>query len=200
LVRNGYGTGGTGPPLKGGPLLFTRSAHIPVEKKIFVGLIFFCSFDQPFSILSIFNFFLMSKNLIFIGLAFLGWLGYKKYILAQKINISLKNIGFNGGNFLNPIVNVQLEVENPTNTTADVQKISAEILLQNKVVGTVYQDINKTILANQKTVIDFDVNLKLQDAAIVLIQNKFKNQIIELKGNLIVDFVYFPLNFQIQLP
>lgn len=142
----------------------------------------------------------MSKNLIFIGLAFLGWLGYKKYILAQKINISLKNIGFNGGNFLNPIVNVQLEVENPTNTTADVQKISAEILLQNKVVGTVYQDINKTILANQKTVIGFDVNLKLQDAAIVLIKNKFKNQIIELKGNLIVDFVYFPLNFEIQLP
>jgi len=200
LVRNGYSTDGMAPPLKGGPLPFARAVDTPVEKKIFVGLIFFCSFDQPFSILSIFNFFLMSKNLIFIGLAFLGWLGYKKYILAQKINISLKNIGFNGGNFLNPIVNVQLEVENPTNTTADVQKISAEILLQNKVVGTIYQDINKTILSNQKTVIGFDVNLKLQDAAIILIQNKFKNQIIELKGNLIVDFVYFPLNFQIQLP
>jgi hypothetical protein len=142
----------------------------------------------------------MSKNLIFIGLAFLGWLGYKKYILSQKINISLKNIGFNGGNFLNPIVNVKLEVENPTKTTADVQKISAEILLQNKVVGTVYQNINKTILANEKTIIDFDVNLNLQDAAIILISNKFRNQIIELKGNLIVDFVYFPLNYQIQLP
>ena len=114
----------------------------------------------------------MSKNLIFIGLAFLGWLGYKKYILSQKINISLKNIGFNGGNFLNPIVNVKLEVENPTKTTADVQKISAEILLQNKVVGTVYQNINKTILANEKTIIDFDVNLNLQDAAIILISNK----------------------------
>lgn len=142
----------------------------------------------------------MSKNLIFIGLAFLGWLGYKKYILSQKINISLKNIGFNGGNFLNPIVNVKLEVENPTKTTADVQKISAEILLQNKVVGTVYQNINKTILANEKTIIDFNVNLNLQDAAIILISNKFRNQIIELKGNLIVDFVYFPLNYQIQLP
>ena len=142
----------------------------------------------------------MSKNLIYIGLAFFAWLGYKKFILSEKIKIGLKNIGFNGGTFLQPVVNVQLEVENPTKTTADVQKIAAEILLQNKVVGTVYQDINKTIQAQQKTVIGFDVNLNLADAAILLISNKFKNQIIELRGNLVVDFIYFPLNFEIKLP
>ena len=142
----------------------------------------------------------MPKNLIFIGLAFLGWIGYKKYILAKKINIGLKNIGFNGGTFLEPIVNVQLEIENPTKTTADIQKVSAEILLQNKIVGTIYQNINKTIQAQQKTDISFNVNLNLADAAIILISNKFKNQIIQLRGNLIVDFVYIPLNFEIQLP
>jgi len=142
----------------------------------------------------------MSKNLIFLGLAFLGWLGYKKFILSQKINIVLKNIGFNGGTFLQPIVNIQLEVENPTTTTAQIQKISAEILLQNKVVGNIYQDINKTIEAEKKTLINFNVNLNLADAAIILIQNKFKNQIIKLKGNLIVDFIYFPINFEIKLP
>ena len=142
----------------------------------------------------------MSKNLIYIGLAFFAWLGYKKFILSEKIKIGLKNIGFNGGTFLQPVVNVQLEVENPTKTTADVQKIAAEILLQNKVVGTIYQDINKTIQAQQKTVIGFDVSLNLADAAILLISNKFKNQIIELKGNLVVDFIYFPLNFEIKLP
>lgn len=142
----------------------------------------------------------MSKNLIYIGLAFLAWIGYKKFILSEKIKIGLKNIGFSGGTFLQPIVNVQLEVENPTKTTADVQKVSAEILLQNKVVGTIYQDINKTLQAQQKTVIGFDVNLNLADAAIILISNKFKNQIIELRGNLVVDFIYFPLNFEIKLP
>jgi hypothetical protein len=142
----------------------------------------------------------MSKNLIYIGLAFFAWLGYKKFILSEKIKIGLKNIGFNGGTFLQPVVNVQLEVENPTKTTADVQKIAAEILLQNKVVGTIYQDINKTIQAQQKTVIGFDVSLNLADAAILLISNKFKNQIIELRGNLVVDFIYFPLNFEIKLP
>ena len=134
------------------------------------------------------------------GLAFLGWLGYKKIILAQKIKIVLKNIGFDGGTFLQPIVNIQLEIENPTNTTAQIQKLSLEILLQNKIVGTIYQDINKKIEAQQKTLINFKVNLNLADAAIILIQNKFKNQIIKLKGNLIVDFVYLPLNYQIQLP
>ena len=142
----------------------------------------------------------MSKNLIYIGLAFLAWIGYKKFILSEKIKIGLKNIGFNGGTFLQPIVNVQLEVENPTKTTADVQKISAEILIQNKVVGTIYQNINKTLQAQQKTVISFDVNLNLADAAIILIQNKFRNEIIQLKGNLVVDFVFFPLNFEIKLP
>jgi hypothetical protein len=142
----------------------------------------------------------MSKNLIYIGLAFLAWIGYKKFILSEKIKIGLKNIGFNGGTFLQPIVNIQLEVENPTKTTADVQKISAEILIQNKVVGTIYQDINKTLEAQKKTVISFDVNLNLADAAIILIQNKFRNEIIQLKGNLVVDFVFFPLNFEIKLP
>jgi hypothetical protein len=142
----------------------------------------------------------MPKNLIFIGLAVLGWIGYKKFVLSKKINIGLKNIGFNGGTFLEPIVNVKLEVENPTNTSADLQKISAEILIQDKIVGTIYQDLNQKILPQQKTVINFDVRLNLSDAAIILISNKFKNQIIKLKGNLVIDFIYFPINYEIKLP
>ena len=142
----------------------------------------------------------MSKNLILVGLAVLGWIGYKKFILAKKINISLKNIGFNGGTFWQPVVNVQLEVENPTDTTADVQKISGNILLQNKIVGTVFQNVNQKILAKQKTVINFDVQLNLIDASLISINNKFSNQIIEFNGNLIADFVSFPLNYSIQLP
>jgi hypothetical protein len=142
----------------------------------------------------------MSKNLIYIGLAFFAWLGYKKFVLSKKINIGLKNIGFAGGTFLKPIVNFKLEVENPTDTTADIQKISAEILIQNKIVGTIFQDINQKILAEQKTIINFDVNLNLSDAAIILITNKFKNQIIKLKGNLVIDYIYFPINYEIKLP
>lgn len=142
----------------------------------------------------------MSKNLILVGLAVLGWIGYKKFILAKKINISLKNIGFNGGTFWQPVVNVQLEVENPTDTTTDVQKISGNILLQNKIVGTVFQNVNQKILAKQKTVINFDVQLNLIDASLISINNKFKNQTIEFTGNLIADFVSFPLNYSIQLP
>jgi len=142
----------------------------------------------------------MPKNLILVGLAVLGWIGYKKFILAKKINISLKNIGFNGGTFWQPVVNVQLEVENPTDTTTDVQKISGNILLQNKIVGTVFQNVNQKILAKEKTVINFDVQLNLIDASIITINNKFSNQIIEFNGNLIADFVSFPLNYSIQLP
>jgi len=142
----------------------------------------------------------MSKNLILVGLAVLGWIGYKKFVLAKKINISLKNIGFNGGTFWQPVVNVQLEVENPTDTTTDVQKISGDIFLQNKIVGSIFQDVNQKILAKQKTIINFNVQLNLVDAALISINNKFSNQIIEFKGNLIADFVSFPINYSIQLP
>jgi hypothetical protein len=142
----------------------------------------------------------MSKNLILVGLAVLGWIGYKKFILAKKINISLKNIGFNGGTFWQPVVNVQLEVENPIDTTTDVQKISGDIFLQNKIVGSIFQDVNQKILAKQKTIINFNVQLNLVDAALISINNKFSNQIIEFKGNLIADFVSFPINYSIQLP
>jgi hypothetical protein len=142
----------------------------------------------------------MSKNLILVGLAVLGWIGYKKFVLAKKINISLKNIGFNGGTFWQPVVNVQLEVENPTDTTTDVQKISGDIFLQNKIVGSIFQDVNQKILAKGKTIINFNVQLNLVDAALISINNKFSNQIIEFKGNLIADFVSFPINYSIQLP
>lgn len=141
----------------------------------------------------------MNKIFVF-GLALLGWIGYKKFILSQKVKINLKNFGFAGGSFLQPIINVKLEIENPTDTTTNIQKITGEILLQNKIVGTVFQDFNQKILANQKTIINFDVQLNLENAAIILIQNKFKNQTLELKGNLIIDFVYFPFNYLIKLP
>jgi hypothetical protein len=142
----------------------------------------------------------MSKNLILVGLAVLGWIGYKKFILAKIINISLKDIGFAGGKFWQPVVNVQLEVENPTDTTTDVQKISGDIFLQNKIVGSIFQDVNQKILAKEKTIINFNVQLNLVDAALISINNKFSNQIIEFKGNLIADFVSFPINYSIQLP
>jgi hypothetical protein len=92
-----------------------------------------------------------------------------------------------------------LQIENPTDTTADIQKISADILLQNKIVGVVYQDINQKILANQKTIINFDVRLNLENAAIILISNKFKNQTLELNGNILVDFLNIPFNYSFKL-
>jgi hypothetical protein len=142
----------------------------------------------------------MSKNSILVGLAILGWIGYKKFILAKKINISLKDIGFNGGSFWQPVLNVKLEVENSTDTTADVQKISGNIFLQNKIVGSISQNVNQKILAKQKTIINFNVELNLVDAALISINDKFSKQNIELNGNLIVDFVSFPINYSIQLP
>ena len=142
----------------------------------------------------------MFKNKFFLaGLIALGWIAYKKIVLAKKIIITVKDFSFNGGNFLSPVINVKLQIENPTNTTADIQKISADILLQNKIVGVVYQDINQKILANQKTIINFDVMLNLENAAIILISNKFKNQTLELNGNILVDFLNIPFNYSFKL-
>jgi hypothetical protein len=142
----------------------------------------------------------MFKNKFFLaGLIALGWIAYKKIVLAKKIIISVKDFSFNGGNFLSPVINVKLQIENPTDTTADIQKISADILLQNKIVGVVYQDINQKILANQKTIINFDVRLNLENAAIILISNKFKNQTLELNGNILVDFLNIPFNYSFKL-
>jgi len=140
------------------------------------------------------------NKIFLIGLLALGYIGYKKYIFAKKVNINLKDFGFNGGTFLEPIINVKLEVQNPTSTTTDLQKITGEILLQNKIVGNVYQDINQKILSNQKTIINFDVKLNLKDAAIILIQNKFKNQNLVIKGNLMIDFIFIPFTYTVKLP
>lgn len=142
---------------------------------------------------------MFKNNFFIVGLIALGWIAYKKIILAKKILITVKDFGFSGGNFLSPVINVKLQIENPTDTTADIQKISADILLQNKIVGVVYQDINQKILANQKTIINFNVRLNLENAAIILISNKFKNQTLELKGNVLVDFFSIPFNYEFKL-
>ena len=140
------------------------------------------------------------NKLFLIGLGIVGWIAYQKYNLAKKINIAFKNFSFVGGTFLKPIVNIELKLFNPTTTTSDIQKITGEIYLQNNVVGTIYQDINQKILASQTTVINFNINLNLENAAIILITNKFQNQILELKGSLLIDFVNFPINYQIKIP
>ena len=158
-----------------------------------------CNFEQPFSIFQFSTFLKMSKNLIFIGIAAIAWIAFKKINFAKKINTSLNNFRFTGGNFLIPKINVELLVNNPTNTSADIQKISANIFLQNKMVGTIYKDINQTIQKNDKTIINFDALLNLGEAATILIQNKFKNQQLKIEGNLIVDFVYIPFNYSINL-
>ena len=71
---------------------------------------------------------------------------------------------------------------------------------QNNIVGNVYQDINQKILSNQKTIINFDVKLNLKNAAIILIQNKFKNQNLVIKGNLMIDFIFIPFTYTVKLP
>lgn len=142
----------------------------------------------------------MPKNLIYIGVAFLAWLGYKKYSLSQKINISLNDFGFAGGNILEPKINVKLKIENPTNTSADIQKITGEILLKDKIIGNIYKDVNQKILSKKDTIINFDVKLNLKNIGLIFFQNGLKNQKILIKGNVVVDFIFFPFIYEIQLP
>ena len=142
----------------------------------------------------------MSNKIILIIAGFLGYVGYKKYLLSQNVKINFRDLSIDWANIWHPSANIVLSIDNPTNASADIQNITGKLFLQNVEIGKVENlKILKKIEANQTTNFNFNINIDTVGVGVGLLTSNLKNEIIKFHGSIKVDFVTIPLHFEYKI-
>jgi hypothetical protein len=137
----------------------------------------------------------MKKNYLgWIILAVVGYIAYSKYLLSKSINIFYKGLDFSSLSITEPILNLQVQVNNPTYTTADLQNISGDLYIDGAMVGSVF-GITPYTIATGSTIINIPVTLSYLGVADLIRKFKTDKFSLEFKGNMLVDFISIPLKF-----
>jgi len=136
----------------------------------------------------------MNKNTWIIPVAILGFIAYKKFLLSQSINVIFKGLEFGNMSFLSPTVNLQVQVNNPTTTTSEIQNIIGDLFIDGANVGTVY-GITPITIRKGANLINIPVTISYFGIADLI--QKFNKKGFQLKftGRMIVDYISIPLNF-----
>ena len=140
----------------------------------------------------------MAKNWWIIPATIVGYIVYKKYVLSRTFSVFFKTVDFSSLSFLNPTLNLVVQVNNPTDITADVQNIRGDLFLKNVKVGYVI-GITPTILQTGSSILKIPVTLSYPGVA-ELIKN-FNTGGINLKfsGTIMIDLFTLPLEFEYNL-
>jgi len=138
----------------------------------------------------------MKKNYWgWIILGVVGYIVYSKYLLSKSINIFYKGLDFSRLSITEPILQLQVQVNNPTYTTADLQNIRGDLYIDGAMVGSVF-GITPYTISTGSSIINIPVTLSYLGIADLI--RKFKNDqfTLEFVGNMVVDFIPIPLNFK----
>jgi len=124
-----------------------------------------------------------------------GYIVYSKYLLSKSINIFYKGLDFSRLSITEPILQLQVQVNNPTYTTADLQNIRGDLYIDGAMVGSVF-GITPMTIATGSSIINIPVTLSYLGIADLLRKFKSNQFTLEFTGNMIVDFISIPLNFK----
>lgn len=136
----------------------------------------------------------MQKNWWLLPAVILGYIGFKKYLLSRSINVFFKGFDFSTITLFNPVVTIKVQVNNPTNTTADLQNIKGDLQIDGVLVGSVQGFYPQTI---QKGVNILNIPITISYMGIADLIQKFnrKGFRLDFTGSMIVDFIPVPLQF-----
>jgi hypothetical protein len=124
-----------------------------------------------------------------------GYIVYSKYLLSKSINIFYKGLDFSRLSITEPILQLQVQVNNPTYTTADLQNIRGDLYIDGAMVGSVF-GITPLTIATGSSIINIPVTLSYLGIADLLRKFKTDQFTLEFTGNMVVDFISIPLNFK----
>jgi len=135
------------------------------------------------------------KNWWLLPATIIGYLVYKKYVLAKSTSVFFKSIDFSSMSLLYPTINIIVQVNNPTDITATIQNIKGDLYLNNVYVGNVI-GITPTILQTGSSTLRIPVTLSYTGVASLI--KGFSTGGIKLKfnGSILVDFITLPLDFE----
>ena len=138
----------------------------------------------------------MAKNWWIIPATIVGYIVYKKYVLSRTFSVFFKTIDFSTMSFLNPTLNLVVQVNNPTDITADIQNIKGELFIDGVNIGYV-MGITPTRLQIGSSLLKIPVTLSYTGVA-NLIKNFQSNINLNLvfKGSIMIDLINIPLYFE----
>ena len=130
----------------------------------------------------------MKKNYWgWIILGVVGYIVYSKYLLSKSINIFYKGLDFSRLSITEPILQLQVQVNNPTYTTADLQNIRGDLYIDGAMVGSVFGITPITIATvSQPIYIAPDVIPKLMQYIRDISTMPINNHVIALTNHLTI--------------
>lgn len=96
--------------------------------------------------------------------------------------------------FLSPTVNLQVQVNNPTTTTSEIQNIKGDLFIDGANVGTVY-GISPITIKNGANMINIPVTISYTGIGDLIQKFNKKGFQLNFTGRMIVDYIPIPLNF-----
>jgi LEA14-like dessication related protein len=140
----------------------------------------------------------MQKNWWLIPAAIVSYILYKKFVLSQTFSVFFKSIDFSSLSLLNPTLNIVVQVNNPTNVTAEIQNIKGDLMLNGQYVGTVI-GITPTILQTGSSNLRIPVTLSYTGVAeYIKVINK-GGFTLDFNGTILVDYILLPLVFSYKI-
>jgi LEA14-like dessication related protein len=140
----------------------------------------------------------MHKKWWLIPAAIVSYILYKKYVLSKTFSVFFKSIDFSSLSLLNPTLNIVVQVNNPTNVTAEIQNIKGDLMLNGQYVGTVI-GITPTVLQTGSSTLRIPVTLSYTGVAeYIKVINK-GGFTLDFNGTILVDYIILPLVFSYKI-
>jgi len=131
---------------------------------------------------------------VLVGAAAIWWI-YGKYRFSQGVSFLITKIGI-GGSFLNPEINLDVTIYNPTNISTSISNINAELFLTNgQKIADVYYNQKLDIKAKSQVVLPLQAVTTFSGAVNAIsevIRTKSAN--FKLTGTAVVDGIYLPFD------
>jgi len=137
----------------------------------------------------------MGKNWWIIPASIVGYILYKKYVLSRTFSVFFKTIDFSAMSFLNPTINLVVQVNNPTDITAEIQNIKGDLFIDNSKVGYVI-GITPTTLATGSAILRIPVTLSYTGVGDLIKNINTKGFKLVFKGSIMIDLITLPLEFE----
>jgi len=137
----------------------------------------------------------MGKNWWIIPASIVGYILYKKYVLSRTFSVFFKTIDFSTMSFLNPTINLVVQVNNPTDITAEIQNIKGDLFIDNSKVGYVI-GITPTTLATGSAILRIPVTLSYTGVGDLIKNINTKGFKLFFKGSIMIDLITLPLEFE----
>ena len=136
----------------------------------------------------------MGKNWWIIPASILTYILYKKYVLSQTFNVFFKSVDFSQLSFSNPTINIIVQVNNPTNVTAEVQNIRGNLFVNGSNVGYVL-GITPSVLNTGASELEIPVTLVYSGVAQLISTFRAGGFQLDFDGMIKVDYIDLPLKF-----